>query len=673
MREIASGGFGAVYLTKVVHADGFSRLAAVKLLHRRWSENEEIARRMRDEARLLGWLRHRNIVDVVDLTSIDGRAAVVMEYLEAVDLKFIIGQMANRSERLPASAVMDVMSSVASALDAAYNRPPYPGERPLHVIHRDIKPSNIMIDETGLVKVLDFGVARADFDARESQTKELQFGSVDYMPPERLFFEPETPASDIYSLGATMYEVLTQEKLGKAKGRPERHARFLADRFSYMRAAIGLGGQDATEVERLLTRCLAFEHQNRPPAAEVMKLARKVGRALPGPSLADWAEDHCGELIRLQEEQPRSPSPLTDSILTEDSKAFGVSQGKVEVSMDEAIEDEPPQTDEGPHVEIEDDDDDSDIVEPVPEKPPWMFEETREDSPSEAHLLRNEALDEDRFTDEAAPESAPAPFGEGGVPFLDEPGGWAPQEPAESFESPEVSQPPEVAEPPAPSALPEPPEPSDTAPSPELRNNPTIIPELGDLPPLPEPAGASPFVEEIDPDLMATRVGPSPMFSSSEEEVDDPTLARTPEADEDEPPPPDAPPPSTPVAPVVDSIPGFEPSLDDWDDVPTRIEAEPTKEPKSGAAKVSGSVVSVLDEANPPPPPVVPATHLPGQETALMPTVPPPDLQEGDDSTQLMPSDAPPPPPMASTQPPPPMDGPPAAMGQDEPMVFQTE
>ena len=117
MREIASGGFGAVYLTKVVHADGFSRLAAVKLLHRRWSENEEIARRMRDEARLLGWLRHRNIVDVVDLTSIDGRAAVVMEYLEAVDLKFINGQMSIRGDRLPASAVMDVMSSVASALD----------------------------------------------------------------------------------------------------------------------------------------------------------------------------------------------------------------------------------------------------------------------------------------------------------------------------------------------------------------------------------------------------------------------------------------------------------------------------------------------------------------------------------------------------------------------------
>ena len=62
IREIASGGFGSVYLAKVIHADGFSRLAAIKLLHPKWSENEEIASRMRDEARLLGWIRHKNIV-----------------------------------------------------------------------------------------------------------------------------------------------------------------------------------------------------------------------------------------------------------------------------------------------------------------------------------------------------------------------------------------------------------------------------------------------------------------------------------------------------------------------------------------------------------------------------------------------------------------------------------
>ncbi|HNC97343.1 MAG TPA: serine/threonine-protein kinase, partial [Myxococcota bacterium] len=205
-----------MYLAKIMHADGFSRLAAVKLLHQRWSANQEIAQRMRDEARLLGWLRHRNIVDVMDLTTIGGRVAVIMEYLEAVDLKTVIQKHVDEGRWLPPRAALEITAFVASALDAAYNRPPYQGEKPLRVIHRDIKPSNVMVDESGTVKVLDFGVARADFDMRESHTQELPFGSVDYMPPERLFFEPETPFSDTYSLGATLYEMIALEKLGKA-------------------------------------------------------------------------------------------------------------------------------------------------------------------------------------------------------------------------------------------------------------------------------------------------------------------------------------------------------------------------------------------------------------------------------------------------------------------------
>jgi len=89
LRQIAAGGFGTVYLAKIRQLDGFNRLAAVKILHSEWSTNEEIASRMRDEARLLGWLRHKNIVDVIDLTRLDGRVAVLMEYLEAVDCNII--------------------------------------------------------------------------------------------------------------------------------------------------------------------------------------------------------------------------------------------------------------------------------------------------------------------------------------------------------------------------------------------------------------------------------------------------------------------------------------------------------------------------------------------------------------------------------------------------------
>jgi serine/threonine-protein kinase len=334
LKEIASGGFGSVYLAKVMHADGFSRLAAIKLLHQRWSENVEIAQRMRDEARLLGWLRHRNIVDVIDLTTIGGRVAVIMEYLEAIDFKGAITQTAESGETMPPRAALEAIAFVASALDAAYNRPPYQGEKPLRVIHRDIKPSNIMVDESGTVKVLDFGVARADFDHRESHTQELQFGSVDYMPPERLFFEPEGPLSDVYSLGATLYEILALEKLGKAKGRPEKHAQFLADRLALLPSRCELPGLSGDATIELIRSMCAYNQEDRPSAVELVQRCRALARAFDGEGLGEWAERVIPPLLKALRDAPREPNPLTDSILSEDSVSFKADDTYVE-SADE--------------------------------------------------------------------------------------------------------------------------------------------------------------------------------------------------------------------------------------------------------------------------------------------------------------------------------------------------
>jgi serine/threonine protein kinase len=292
LREIASGGFGSVYLAKVIHADGFNRLVAVKLLHKRWSENDEIASRMRDEARLLGWLRHRNIVEVLDLTFIDGRSAVVMEYLEAIDAKGLVDRCVAQRTDIPLPVVCEFGAATASALDAAYNRPPYAGEKPLRVIHRDIKPSNLMLDSHGTVKVLDFGVARAEFDTREAKTAELSFGSLEYMPPERLFFEPESPASDVYSLGSTLYELLALEKLGKARLRQSEQDRFVQERLQALFQRRPLEPVVRRELEPLLTRMLAFDESDRPTSAELTTKLRAIARSSSEPALEDWSAKH---------------------------------------------------------------------------------------------------------------------------------------------------------------------------------------------------------------------------------------------------------------------------------------------------------------------------------------------------------------------------------------------
>jgi serine/threonine protein kinase len=318
IRPIAAGGFGTVYLCKEEHADGFSRIVAVKILNAQWTDSEEVSSRLRDEARLLGLLRHRNIVDVYDLTSIDGRSAVVMEYLEAIDLRYLIQQCQFHGVRMPVRVALEIAAQVAQALDAAYNRPPMKGENPLRVIHRDIKPSNIMLDGHGLTKVLDFGVAQSDLVSKEADTQDLQFGSVDYMAPERLFFEPETPASDVYSLAASLFELLTFERLGKAQGRASKHDAQLANRMSFMRGSIEASPQVAAAVEALLLRSLHFEHKHRPDSATFAHDAKQIARSIDSLDLLMWAEAKVPLVVEESQRRALDVEPLSHSILVED-------------------------------------------------------------------------------------------------------------------------------------------------------------------------------------------------------------------------------------------------------------------------------------------------------------------------------------------------------------------
>lgn len=327
LREIASGGFGTVFLCRQVQTDGFSRVVAVKLLHPQWSENEEVSKRMRDEARLLGLLRHRNIVDVFDLTRLDGRIAVVMEYLEAIDLKAIC----KGGLPLPGAAVLQLGAQVASALDAAYNKAPVEGEHPLRALHRDIKPSNIMVDAEGTAKVLDFGVARGDYAGREAQTQGMAFGSFEYMPSERRFMESGGETSDVYSLGAVLFELLMGgEKLGKGKLKPKEHAAFVKARMDALYGELlerlsrpddsVINPRSVEELVDFLASMLAFDEEDRPSPGEVASVFRRLGRAFNDGGLDEWAEVHVPGLIaRSRAHQDRGKQdPLVGKVLLED-------------------------------------------------------------------------------------------------------------------------------------------------------------------------------------------------------------------------------------------------------------------------------------------------------------------------------------------------------------------
>ncbi|MCM8749063.1 protein kinase [Thermomicrobiaceae bacterium CFH 74404] len=189
---IGEGGMAVVYRGYDL---ALNRPVAVKILRGQYGSDASFLRRFEREAQSAARLAHPNIVNVYDVGHDNGVHYIVMEYVRGQTLKHLILRQA--PFRVEEAAY--VVSQVAAALDYAHRH---------GLVHRDIKPQNILVDEQGTVKVTDFGIAKGLTDASLTEAG-IGMGTVHYVSPEQARGEPATPASDIYSLGVVLYEMLT--------------------------------------------------------------------------------------------------------------------------------------------------------------------------------------------------------------------------------------------------------------------------------------------------------------------------------------------------------------------------------------------------------------------------------------------------------------------------------
>jgi len=289
LRCIGKGGFGEVYLAEMSTSSGFVKTVAIKVLREDVQDHEQVASRLRDEARLLGMLRHPAIVRADDLITIAGRPAVVMEYVPGVNLSWLINPK-RCPTAMPPSVALSIVRQVGSALEAAYSRPsPVTGE-PLRVLHRDIKPGNVRVTADGEVKVLDFGIARSEHQEREADTQNYQLGSLRYMSPELMAGRGASPASDVYALGVVTFEALARKRLGWAGEAADVHANQVQSRLEAADLSAFPGEAWNTVVE-LIEGMLAFEAKQRPTAAKVIETCRQLESLVPGPALEVWTRE----------------------------------------------------------------------------------------------------------------------------------------------------------------------------------------------------------------------------------------------------------------------------------------------------------------------------------------------------------------------------------------------
>lgn len=275
---------------------------AVKLMHADLELDEDLAARARDEARLMSQLHHDHVVAVYALTKLEDRWAVFMEYVQGIDAGALL---ASSEGGLPPKVAVAMIERACAALDAGWNQPSPDTGRPLRVVHRDIKPANLMLSVEGSLKVMDFGVARADFD-REAQTQSTQYGTGRYMAPERWLHIRAEHASDVYALGVTLYEMISGLRFERMPLAP---ANF-ESKLEEMLAAIPHEQDPQGRVTQVLRGMLAFEDEARPSAAQAMDALDELAEGLSGPSLRRYARATVPALL-----QERQKELLSDSVV----------------------------------------------------------------------------------------------------------------------------------------------------------------------------------------------------------------------------------------------------------------------------------------------------------------------------------------------------------------------
>lgn len=210
-RRIATGGMAEIYLARLYGAQGFERDVVIKKILPQWSSDRDFISMLIDEAKIAVQLSHPNIVQVYELGREDGIYYIAMEYLDGVDLRRLIHKVSALKQTIPLEISLTIMAEVLDGLAYAHARKNTQGNS-LKIIHRDISPQNILLSYDGVVKITDFGIAKAASKSHETVTGVIK-GKFAYMSPEQANQMSLDHRSDLFSAAIVFYELLTGERL----------------------------------------------------------------------------------------------------------------------------------------------------------------------------------------------------------------------------------------------------------------------------------------------------------------------------------------------------------------------------------------------------------------------------------------------------------------------------
>ena len=209
--RLATGGMGEIFLARLQGVAGFEKIVVIKRVLPHLAGEDRFIAMLLDEARIAARLSHPNICQVQELGEVEGEYYIAMEYLEGVTLADLLRRLSKAGQVMDPRVAVAMVTQACEGLHAAHELVDRNGQ-PTNLVHRDVSPSNVFITTAGMVKILDFGIAKTPDRLSRTRTGAVK-GKWAYMSPEQILRHPLDRRSDIFSLGIVLFESLTGWRL----------------------------------------------------------------------------------------------------------------------------------------------------------------------------------------------------------------------------------------------------------------------------------------------------------------------------------------------------------------------------------------------------------------------------------------------------------------------------
>jgi hypothetical protein len=207
VRKLAVGGMAEIYLARQRSVAGFERQLVVKRILPEYASDPSFVASFLNEAKLAAQLSHQNIVQIFDLGRAEGTYFLAMEYIQGTSLALVCEWLQRDPTTMPLDVALLILDDICAGLDHAHHAKDADGVA-LGIVHRDVTPSNVIIAESGLAKIVDFGIAKATAkNEKMTQTGTLK-GKMGYFAPEQVLGEPIDKRIDVFAAGIVLYELL---------------------------------------------------------------------------------------------------------------------------------------------------------------------------------------------------------------------------------------------------------------------------------------------------------------------------------------------------------------------------------------------------------------------------------------------------------------------------------